>query len=96
LKSSILNKIIKTVRFLKKLKELSISANRQSSLSLLPATSPLPPEVKSRADYGAPGCQRRPGNEIDDIVMPEVDRGKDEGSDDRAKEIEEQPGVTIG
>ena len=67
-----------------------------SSLPLLLAASRLPPAVKSRADEATPRGQRRSGEEIDDIVIPQVDRGEDEGSDDRTKEIEEPPGVTIG
>jgi hypothetical protein len=66
-----------------------------ASLSLL-AASRFPPAVKSRADEAAPCGQRRSGEEIDDIVIPQVDRGEDEGADHRTKEIEEPPGVTIG
>ncbi len=44
----------------------------------------------------APGRQQCSGEDIDDIMIPQVDRGEDEGRDNGAKEIEQQPGVTIG
>jgi hypothetical protein len=51
----------------------------------------VPPSMESRASNHAPYRKQSTGEEIDDVVVPQVDCRKDEAADDREKEIEKIP-----
>jgi hypothetical protein len=48
----------------------------------------FPPSVKSGADHYASDSKSSPYEKVDDIVVPQIDRRKDESTDEREKEVE--------
>jgi len=52
--------------------------------------------VKSRSDENTPYRDPSPGKDIDHVMISEVDRRKEESTDDGEKEVEERPCIAVG